>query len=92
MCFNGGMTRIHTFDTSLGSYDLTQTSDDISDGDVLHIPSEGIYGILLAAWPVAISPNKGEFHTWTGRYEDLNPAQQAGIDHIREQGWMENPS
>lgn len=78
-------TRIHTFDTSLGSYDLTQTCDDIADGDVLHIPSEGIVGILLEAWPIAISANHGEFHGWTGRFEDLNSAQQAGLALIRNQ-------
>lgn len=54
--------KVVTFETSAGSYARTQCDDDIDDGDVLAIPSEGIFGFLLQAWPVAISTAFGEFH------------------------------
>ncbi len=57
--------RVHTFTDSRTAYDHTQYRDDIHDGDVLHIPSENITGFLMQAWPVAVSPNHGEFHTLT---------------------------
>lgn len=54
--------RVHHFDSSWGSYARTQTDEKIKDGDVFHIPSEGITGYMHAAWPVAVTQNKGEFH------------------------------
>jgi len=56
---------IHHFDSSGGSYDRTQTDDSIKDGDVFHIPSEKITGYMHAAWPVAVTESKGQFHGLT---------------------------
>jgi hypothetical protein len=53
---------VHHFDSSAGTYGRTQTDDSIKDGDVFHIPGEGITGYMHSAWPVAVTQNKGEFH------------------------------
>lgn len=57
--------RVHTFTDSRTAYDHTQHRNNIHDGDILHIPSENIAGFLMQAWPVAVSPNKGELHGLT---------------------------
>jgi hypothetical protein len=54
---------VHTFDSTGEAYDTTQTDDSINDGDVLLIPSEDVAGFLFKAWPVAITPEHGAFHT-----------------------------
>jgi hypothetical protein len=54
---------VHTFDSTGEAYDATQTDDSINDGDVLLIPSENVAGFLFKAWPVAITPEHGAFHT-----------------------------
>lgn len=48
------MPNVHIFESSGEAYDLTQTDDNIKDGDVLVIPNEGIIGILFEAWPAAV--------------------------------------
>lgn len=53
---------VHTFDSSGEAYDASQCSDDISDGDVLAVPAEGVVGFLFEAWPVAVTSAVGEFH------------------------------
>jgi hypothetical protein len=56
--------QVHTFKTTARAYDASQTSDDIHPGDVLHVPGEGVTGILMDAWPVAVhsGESSGEFH------------------------------
>jgi hypothetical protein len=54
--------RVHTFGSTLEAYDASQTDDGIRDGDVLAVPSEGVYGLLLEAWPVAVTEERGSFH------------------------------
>lgn len=57
------LPRVHRFDgTTAGAYDATQCRDDIRDGDVLVVKAEGVVGFLAAAWPVAITEARGEFH------------------------------
>lgn len=56
---------VHEFDSTGTGYDRTQVDDDIHDGDVLAVPSEGVYGFLYQAWPVAITVERGEFHAIT---------------------------
>lgn len=46
---------VHTFESTREAYDASQTSDDICDGDVLLVPSEGV-------WPIAVTDAHGEFH------------------------------
>lgn len=53
------MPNVHTFESSREAYDLTQTDDNIKDGDVLVIPAEGIIGILIEAWPAAFIYEEG---------------------------------
>ncbi|NGO67864.1 hypothetical protein [Streptomyces boncukensis] len=76
----------HTFDSSAEAYDASQCRDDIRDGDVLVVPSEGIVAILNRAWPAALTTAHGELHTLTaaadaiegGRYKaSVEAAMQA---------------
>lgn len=69
--------KVIVFESSAGSYDRTQCDDDIDDGDVLAIPSEGIFGFLLSAWPVAISAESGEFHFITSHEHFLANSEHA---------------
>jgi hypothetical protein len=56
--------RAHRFpgNTSAEVYAFSQTMDEIRDGDVLIVPDEGVVGILVQAWPVAVSAHAGAFH------------------------------
>ena len=54
---------VYVFENTGDGYDATQTRDEIHDGDVLAVPSEGVYGFLYEAWPVAVVGGPGEFHT-----------------------------
>jgi hypothetical protein len=53
----------HTFNSTGEAYDASQCDDAIRDGDLLHVPSEGVVGILCGAWPVAVTAAHGAFHT-----------------------------
>lgn len=56
------MTNVWIFTTNSGAaYDATQTNSDIRDGDVLIVPNEGVLGIMVKAWPVALTSEKGQF-------------------------------
>lgn len=55
--------KVHTFGSTGQAYDASQCRDDIRDGDVLHIPSEGVTGFLYKAWPVALTVTRGQLHT-----------------------------
>lgn len=73
--------RVHTFEDTREAYDASQCgylvykSDSdvvgeevtVEDGDVLHVPSEGVVGFLLGAWPVAATQIIGEFHAMESR-------------------------
>jgi hypothetical protein len=48
--------KVHEFATSGEAYDASQYRDDIKDGDVLHVPSEGSAAVLLSAWPISVTP------------------------------------
>lgn len=58
------MPQVHIFETTGEAYDGSQCRDDISNGDVLAVPSEGVVGVLVEAWPVAITKEHGAFHTY----------------------------
>ena len=58
------MPSVHTFDgmSSGQAYDWTQCNDEVRFGDVLIVPREGIVGIMVAAWPLAVTRSHGQFH------------------------------
>lgn len=56
------MVGVHVFDSTGAAYDASQTRDDIRDGDVLVVESEGVVGIMVAAWPTAVTLRSGAFH------------------------------
>ena len=43
-------------------YDLTQTSDEIHDGDVLHV--KGGAAIMFKAWPTMVKGDSKSLHSW----------------------------
>lgn len=55
---------IHKFRHSGDAYNMTQTDESIRHGDTLVIKSEGVVGMLMKAWPVAVTENVGAFHTY----------------------------
>jgi len=57
------MVGVHQFNSTGEAYDASQTSDIIKDGDVLVVGREQIVGVLLEAWPCAVTDSHGEFHT-----------------------------
>jgi hypothetical protein len=57
------MPAVFEFPSTGEAYNASQTHDEIRDGDVLSVPSEGVVGIMVEAWPTAISEEHGEFHT-----------------------------
>lgn len=52
---------VHQFDSTGSAYDASQCDDNIKDGDVLVVASEGVIGILMKAWPCAVvfDPDSG---------------------------------
>jgi len=54
--------RVHVFPDTVMCYNDTQVREDIKDGDVLVVPSDEIVGILVEAWPTAITAHYGELH------------------------------
>lgn len=55
-------TIVHQFETSGEAYDATQYRDDIANGDVLLVVSEGVVGVA-DTWPVAVTIAAGKLHT-----------------------------
>jgi len=64
---------IFYFEESGDAYDQTQYRDDINFGDVLVVKSEGVVGLLVSAWPVAVTKANGKFHRKTpdGKWENI---------------------
>ena len=57
----GSEPKEYTFDSTWKAYSAAQ-SDDMKDGDILIIPSEGVVGIANSAWPMAITKEHGQLH------------------------------
>lgn len=78
------MPKVHEFGSTGEAYDASQCDDNISDGDVLVVPSERVVGVLVRAWPVAVTPEHGELHglldgvEWAD-FEDGNYAESATL-------------
>jgi hypothetical protein len=81
--------RIFTFDNTSEAYDETQTNEDISDGDILVVPSENVVGYLVEAWPVAVTRARGQFHNWDrfGVDEEYQEAHATAQDVARVVGF-----
>lgn len=54
---------VHFFDTTGEAYDACQT-DDLNDGDVIVVRSEGVVGVV-DTWPVAVTKANGKLHALT---------------------------
>jgi hypothetical protein len=54
---------VHTFDSTVDAYDAVNSDDSIRDGDVLIVADERVVGIAVSAWPTAVTPEHGAFHT-----------------------------
>lgn len=65
-----GFTTAHILNTTGNAYDASNCSDRIEIGDVLIIPSEKVIGVA-SAWPVAITTEHGNIHTFSGPTEAL---------------------
>lgn len=78
--------QVHTFTTTAGAYNASQTRDDIHDGDVLYVPSENAIAIMVSAWPTALTPEHagGAFHELAGDVTwDSVPNLDGGLDDYR---------
>jgi hypothetical protein len=63
------MVGVHKFCSTGEAYDASQCDDAIKDGDVLVVADERVVGILVEAWPVAISEATGEFHRGASEFD-----------------------
>lgn len=54
--------KVHTFNSTREAYDASECDSNIRDGDVLHVPPEGVAGVLYGVWPMAVTTDHGEFH------------------------------
>lgn len=65
----------HTFEDTGEAYDASQCNDNIKNGDVLICTEDRVVGILMEAWPVAVTIERGHFHTL---------AEGSSWSHIRQ--------
>ncbi|MCX4824230.1 hypothetical protein OG883_31115 [Streptomyces sp. NBC_01142] len=75
----------HQFDNTREAYNHTQCRDDIRDGDVLVVRSERVVGILVKAWPAAITEAHGELHTLTAPAREIEGGAYAEAAETAEQ-------
>lgn len=54
---------VHAFESTRDAYDAVNSDESIRDGDVLVVARESVVGIAVSAWPTAITPEHGAFHT-----------------------------
>lgn len=59
--------KIHHYETTVAAYAATQSDDQVREGDVLIIESEGVVG-LASTWPVAVTELSGELHHLEGAW------------------------
>jgi hypothetical protein len=53
---------VHTFGSTGTAYNVSQCCEDIRSGDLLSVPSEHVLGVMVDAWPMAVTKEAGEFH------------------------------
>ncbi|MGW1989623.1 hypothetical protein [Embleya sp. NPDC001921] len=77
---------VHRFADTTDAYDATQCRDDIEDGDVLVIESEGVVAFLYRAWPAALTQENGGLHTLTENATEADDGRYAATVRVaREQ-------
>ena len=67
-----GEQRVIEFATGVGTgeaYDITQCYDEIHDGDVLVVSLEGVVGVMVSAWPTAVTATRGKFEGLADGYK-----------------------
>jgi hypothetical protein len=75
------MANVHIFTCNSGrAYDLTQTSEHIHDGDVLIVVDEGIVGIMVEAWPIALTSESGYLHTAMDNFLPTHPEYDVSVN------------
>ncbi len=65
--FNPGV-QVWYFDESGEAYDACMSRDCIDNGDVVVILKQGIVGVLIDAWPTAVTREHGALHTMSPGY------------------------
>src|SRR5262245_66200262 len=86
---------IHYFDSTGEAYNASQTRDEIKGGDVLVVVPEGVVGIMVGAWPTAVTETTGEFHglaegvewsavpsVWDDEVNDYSESQRVGLQAV----------
>ena len=56
------MANVYYFSDTGDAYDSSQGCDKIKNGDILVSRQDKVVGILVEAWPVAITQERGHFH------------------------------
>lgn len=54
--------RVIEYATTEEAYDAAMSDDTITNGAVLMVRTEGVVGVLMNAWPVAVTAANGQFH------------------------------
>ncbi|UIX33561.1 hypothetical protein [Streptomyces sp. GQFP] len=75
----------HHFTSTETAYNHTQTRYDIRDGDVLVVFSEQVVGILVSAYPAAITKENGHLHTLTAPAREIEDGAYAASAEAAEQ-------
>ena len=103
---NSGPVPVHSFPSSGAAYNACQSNDSIHDGDIIHVPSEGVVG-LAGTWPAAVTKQIGQLHGFNDEihadprllevdqpdYADkMTAAQfQAALEFARQHGYETGP-
>ncbi|KAB1141389.1 hypothetical protein F7R91_32710 [Streptomyces luteolifulvus] len=82
---NSPARMVHHFTSTGTAYNHTQTRYDIRDGDVLVIHSEQVVGILVSAYPAAITKENGDLHTLTAPAREIEGGTYAASAEAAEQ-------
>lgn len=103
---NSGPVPVHSFPSSGAAYNACQSNDSIHDGDIIHVPNEGVVG-LAGTWPAAVTKQIGQLHGFKDEihadprlleidqpdYADkMTAAQfQAALEFARQHGYETGP-
>ncbi len=69
---------IHRFKSTGAAYDACQCDENVRKGDILLIERERVVGIA-DTWPMAVTPNHGEFHLLGDSITDADVCAATGI-------------
>jgi len=77
------MVKVFYFDSTHEAYDASQWNDDIRDGDVLVATDENVVGVLIKAWPTAVTGERGSFHRLTGGWDRVRHGLEvSGVSYL----------